>query len=83
MEALQAMTKFMQTVTSIAVHQATESPIFGEQIITVSIDDEAGGWFITLEQESECGVHQNIRLDPEEFQEVAKAVARLLKQERA
>ena len=72
--------KFKQTITSITVHHPDSSPIFGEQITRVSIDDDAGGWFIKLEQDTDMGGSQVIRIDPDEFEEISKAVSKLLKQ---
>lgn len=43
---------FAQTTTAISVHATGDSPVFGESTVTVSIDDEGGGPFISLFQPS-------------------------------
>lgn len=44
--------KFAQTTTAISVHALGDSPVFGESTVTVSIDDEGAGPFISLFQPS-------------------------------
>jgi len=39
---------FAQTTTAISVHATGDSPVFGESTVTVSIDDDGGGPFISL-----------------------------------
>lgn len=64
------MTKPMQSIcTSISVFREGDNPIFGESRTEVSLDDEAGGLFFTLKQESGM-----LRFDFDEFDEVVKAV---------
>ena len=43
---------FAQTTTAISVHALGDSPVFGDSTVTVSIDDEGGGPFISLFQPS-------------------------------
>jgi hypothetical protein len=51
------------------------NPIFGEGVITITIDDEACGGFIVLTQEE-----QTIKLDPDELQLITKTAMKLLAQ---
>jgi len=64
------------TVTEIAVHKETESPIFGELVTHVKLDDEAGGTFIKLAQNSDTGYNE-IRLDFNEIEYILKAIEML------
>ena len=64
------------TVTEIAVHKETESPIFGELVTHVKLDDEAGGTFIKLVQNNDTG-HNEIRLDFNEIEYILKAIEML------
>ena len=64
------------TVTEIAVHKETESPIFGELVTYVKLDDEAGGMFIKLAQNSDTGYNE-IRLDFNEIEYILKAIETL------
>lgn len=43
---------FAQTTIAISVHALGDSPVFGDSTVTVSIDDEGGGPFISLFQPS-------------------------------
>jgi hypothetical protein len=53
-------------------------PIYSEGTIRIDIDDEAGGEFVTLKQES---LYQDacIRIDPDEWPLVRKAIDKLVK----
>ena len=69
------MTKFATTTLKVAVHREDVNPVFGEGVTYVSVDDEAGGPFLVIEQED-----GSIRLDYEEFVAVAEAVKTLMHQ---
>ena len=77
------MTKYATTILKVAVHREEESPIFGEGNTYVSVDDEAGGPFLTIEQDDD---HKNntftstLRIDYEEFLVVAEAAKMLMHQ---
>jgi hypothetical protein len=49
------------------------NPIFGDEIITVTIDDEAAGGFIVLTQNE-----QTIKVDPDELQLITKTAMKML-----
>jgi len=67
------MSKYITSVVSTVVHMDDRNPVFGEDIITVTIDDETCGGFIVLTQNE-----QTIRVDPEELQLIAKTAMRML-----
>ena len=71
------MTKYIKTILSVAIHHPVLHPIFGEGVTKVSIEDEAGGFFLRIKQEE-----MEIRMDMEELEEVVKAARVLIKQER-
>lgn len=68
------------TVTEIAVHKEDESPIFGELVTHVKLDDEAGGPFIRLIQNTDAGTNE-IRLDFNEIEYILKAIETLKAQD--
>jgi hypothetical protein len=49
------------------------NPIFGDDITTITIDDEACGGYIVLTQNE-----QSIKIDPDELQLIAKTAMKLL-----
>ena len=51
------------------------NPVFGEGIVTITVDDDAAGGYIVLTQEE-----QTIKLDLEELQLIAKTARKLLAQ---
>ncbi len=71
------MAKYKQTTLAVSVHLEAESPIFGENTISVKLEDEAGGIFLELTN------HENdakFRVDYEQWIELNKAVVGLMKQ---
>lgn len=69
-------TKYKSSTTSVAVHLESESPIYGESTISVSLDDEAAGIFLELQD----GEGVKIRVDYEQWIEINKAVEFMMKQ---
>jgi hypothetical protein len=49
------------------------NPVFGDDITTITIDDEAAGGFIVLSQNE-----QTIKIDPEELQLITKTAMKML-----
>jgi hypothetical protein len=74
------MTKYVTTILKVAVHREEENPVFGEGNTFVSIEDEAGGPFIIIEQDSSYNEEKNIRVDYEELLAVAEAAKMLMHQ---
>jgi DNA polymerase elongation subunit (family B) len=64
------------TVTEIAVHKEGESPIFGEIVTHVKLDDEGAGMFIKITQSSDTQMNE-IRLDFNEVEYIIKAIEML------
>lgn len=68
------------TILKTAVHLSSENPVFGEGVTYVGIDDEAGGAFLVLEQETDDGTYNKIRIDYEEFLAVVEAAKFMMSQ---
>jgi hypothetical protein len=64
------------TVTEIAVHKEGESPIFGDIVTHVKLDDEGAGTFIKIMQSSDTQMNE-IRLDFNEVEYIIKAIEML------
>lgn len=64
------------TVTEIAVHKEGESPIFGDIVTHVKLDDEGGGTFIKIVQHNDTKMDE-IRLDFNEIEYILKAIEML------
>lgn len=63
-------------VTRLLVLPAGE-PAFSEMATTVSIDDEAGGEFVVVEQEGRTDLGK-IAINPEEWPELRAAIDRMI-----
>jgi hypothetical protein len=64
------------TVTEIAIHKETESPVFGELTTRVRIDDEGGGMFFIISQSTDSGLNE-IRMDFKELDYLVAAIRKL------
>jgi hypothetical protein len=60
-----------------SVFGKNDNPIFGEFATHISIDDEAAGGFIVLEQFPDDG-HQKIKLDLPELEEILRLANKLI-----
>ena len=67
---------YRSTVVAIAVHRDNESPIYGESVTTVRLDDEGSGPFLLLSQTPPCGT-MTLRLDLDELRLVLQAAETL------
>jgi len=67
------MSKYITSVISTVVHMDDRNPVFGDDITTITIDDEAAGGFIVLSQNE-----QTIKIDPEELQLITKTAMKML-----
>ena len=72
------MAKWKITPISVSVHLDTDNPIFGETATQVSLDDEAAGAIICLQQ-----IHDNtekglVKVDIEELELILKAAKELV-----
>lgn len=64
------------TITEIAVHKEDQSPIFGNFVTHVKLDDEGGGTFIKITQHNDTKMDE-IRLDFNEVEYILKAIEML------
>ncbi len=67
------MSKYITSVISTVVHMDDRNPIFGDDITTITIDDDAAGGYIVLSQNE-----QTIKIDPDELQLIAKTAIKML-----
>ena len=67
------------TPLSVAVHYKGDSPHFGESVVTVSTDDEAGGSFIVLRSNEESLDNGHIRVDMAQLELLVKESRKLIK----
>jgi hypothetical protein len=72
--------KYVTTILKVAVHNETENPAFGEGNTYVSIEDEAGGPFLIIEQDSDEHGTVILRIDYEELLAVVEASKMLMHQ---
>lgn len=70
------------TIMKIAIHPTSSSPVFGEGVIYVELEDEAAGPFIVLSQNlNEQDYGGKVAIDyKDEWPLVVAAVDRLMKQ---
>lgn len=64
------------TVTEITLHKEDESPIFGETVTHVRLDDEGGGTFIKITQHNDTEMGE-LRIDFNEVEYIFKAIEML------
>lgn len=74
------MTNFVATIIKVAIHRDTENPVFGESNTFISIDDEAAGPFIVIEQCNDYNNNKSIRVDFEELEAIFEASKMLMNQ---
>ena len=74
------MSKYKTTILQVCIHREEVNPIFGEGNTYVSVDDEAGGPFLTIEQHDDSNEPGKVRMDYEEFMAVAEAAKMLMHQ---
>ena len=72
--------KYKTTILQVAIHREESNPIFGEGNTYVSVDDEAGGPFLTIQQTEDVMENGKVRMDYEEFMAVAEAAKMLMHQ---
>lgn len=72
--------KYTSRITQITVLPVGEA-IFSEKATIVSIDDEAGGEFITVKQQMDYVSERNqtVGFDPEEWEEVKGVIDQMFK----
>lgn len=69
------MSKYKFIPTSLSLYRRGDSPIFGESVTNLRLDDEAGGIFLIIEQApNQFGPGGSIRLDFEEVPQLIAAI---------
>jgi hypothetical protein len=74
------MTNPVTTILTIAVHLPNESPVYGERSLHVSLDDEGGGVYIIIKEQSDK-LNSEVLMDPAEVSVVFETAMRLLAQQ--
>ena len=74
------MSKYVSTIMSVSVHREAVDPIYGEFNVVVRVEDEGGGPFLVLEQSTDDGANQKIRVDYDELLAVVQAAKMLMEQ---
>jgi hypothetical protein len=74
------MSKYKTTILQVSVHREESNPVFGEGNTYVSVDDEAAGPFLIIEQSDDNIETGKVRMDYEEFLAVAEAAKMLMHQ---
>jgi hypothetical protein len=67
---------YQTTITAMAIHLESESPIFGESTVHVALEDEAAGIFLIIKD----GEGGTVKIDFEQWELLCKAVDTLKKQ---
>ncbi len=68
------------TILKVAVHDDKDNPNFGEWNTYVSVEDDAGGPYLVIEQCTDEYGQQKIRIDYAQFVKVAEAAKMLMHQ---
>jgi len=63
------------TPIKYSIHRQGDNPIFGEQVITIALEDEAGGPFFVVESNQPSG--DGLRIDDDELELLVKAGRKL------
>jgi hypothetical protein len=74
------MSTYKTTILQVSVHREESNPVFGEGNTYVSVDDEAAGPFLIIEQHDDSNEPGKVRMDYEEFMAVAEAAKMLMHQ---
>jgi hypothetical protein len=74
------MSTYKITMLQVSVHREESNPVFGEGNTYVSVDDEAAGPFLTIQQHDDVIEPGKVRMDYEEFMAVAEAAKMLMHQ---
>jgi hypothetical protein len=73
------MTKYAKTILKMSIHREEVNPVYGEGNTYLSVEDEAGGPFLLIEQDNDGDV-SSVRIDYEEFLVVAEAASEMMHQ---
>lgn len=67
------MNSLKMTPIAVSIHRENEHPLFGEGVIHLKLEDEAGGFFFTVSQEE-----GSMRIDCDEIKQLVIAAKFLL-----
>ena len=76
-----AESKLKTTITNIAIHREGDNPIFGESVINVALEDDAGGCYLIIKSNQEGLENGQIKLNYEDIAKIHEVASRLMKQE--
>lgn len=68
------------TMLKASIHSAKQHPVFGEWNTYVSIQDDAGGPYLEIEQDTDEYGSQKIRVDYKQFLKIAEVANMLMHQ---
>ena len=71
--------KYFNTITQISVGMANDNPVFGD-CIRLRLEDECGGMFLVLEQDTASGDVHQVRVAFDEWDNICQAVLMLKNQ---
>lgn len=71
--------KFKTFVERVNLYREGDNPIFGESVISVTIDDESGGPFFCLKQ-SQDNYNGELRLDFSEVEPLFELLKKMMKE---
>lgn len=74
------MSEFKTTILKVAVHSEESNPTYGNGNTYVSVDDETGGPFLVIENDSDEHGFNTLRIEYAEFLAVAEAAKMLMHQ---
>jgi hypothetical protein len=63
--------------TAMSTYRNGDSPIYGETALTISVQDDAGGWYFEIEQHD----GQKIKIELDELRALLKCAEKMAKQE--
>ncbi len=77
------MSNLQITPVSYAIHKKDESPIFGDDTLRLTVQDDAGGYYYTIESVCPTDTHEDVfgqgklSLDTEEIMLIAELVKKI------
>ena len=74
------MNNYVSTIMSVSVHHETVNPFYSDLNVVVRVEDEGDGPFLVLEQSTNDGANQKIRIDYDELLAVVQAAKMLMEQ---
>lgn len=72
-----------KTILKVAIHRELENPVFDRGVIHVSLEDEAGGAFIKIEEMTDSTNNNSISIEREMIKPLFNACEELIRQKHA